>query len=45
MTDEIIELDDDDEFIAISQERFKDYPSVSKINENTLNHQTFNSKR
>ncbi len=30
MTDEIMELDDDD-FIALSQEKFKDHPSVRKI--------------
>ncbi len=32
MTDEIMELDYDD-FIALSQEKFKDHPSVRKINE------------
>ncbi len=30
MTDEIMELDDDD-FIALSQEMFKDHSSVRKI--------------
>ncbi len=32
MTDEIMELDDDD-FIALSQEKFKEHPSVRKIHE------------
>ncbi len=32
MTDEIMELDDDD-FIALGQETFKDHPSVRKIQE------------
>ncbi len=32
MTDKIMELDDDD-FIALSPERFKDHPSVRKIHE------------